>query len=138
MVGKAIKLYTSYFGNAKKLRAAGCAIISIARYNPKFIRDLNGWCVSIAPTAEMLSMAQEDYDREMKAILAKADAARFYAEFTKRAGRYDSVALCCYEKNINECHRKLVGEWLTAAGFKCAEFGVSRPVGPVTTQMELI
>jgi len=140
MEGKAIKLFTSYFGNQRKLRAAGCAIVSIARYNPKFIHDLDGWCVSVAPTSAMLSMSPEAYDREMRKILSKVDAGKIYSEITKRANGHEAVALCCYEKNSNECHRQLVARWLTSCGYECKEFGASaaRPTGPVTEQLNML
>lgn len=33
------------------------------------------------------------------------------------------VALVCYEKPTDFCHRHLVAEWLSADGFQCTEWG---------------
>ena len=32
------------------------------------------------------------------------------------------IALVCYEKSTDFCHRHLVAEWLRAAGYDCLEF----------------
>jgi len=119
-------LYTSYFGNSSKLRKEGIAIVSIARFNPKYMTDLAGWCLSVAPRAEMLRMSEEKYEREFLKILNDVDPGEIYHKVMEKAEGFDGVALCCYEKDINDCHRKTVGEWLTANGYACEEFGKSK------------
>ncbi len=138
MEGKAIKLYVSHFGKYKQLKAAGVAVVSIARFNPKWAKDLEGWCTSLAPTGDMIKLpVGEEYDRRFKEILAKRNPHTMYAEISKRNPRHEMVALCCYEKDWNECHRKLVAEWFTKAGYECSEFGMTVRKGPKVTQTEL-
>lgn len=127
MEGKAIKLYVSYFGNAKKLRAADCAIVSIARYNPRFLSNLDGWLKYVAPRGDMLKMSREDYDVEYAKILKRLDPRKVFSDAMKCAGSHQAVALCCYEKDWNDCHRQTVANWLKDHGIECEEFGLPQP-----------
>lgn len=39
------------------------------------------------------------------------------------------VALICYEKPEDFCHRHLVADWLTSSGFRCTEWQNSETIG---------
>lgn len=65
----------------------------------------------LAPTDELRAMP---FDKRWaikykKDVLAKLDA-KVIAE------KYDGKTLCCYEKDIDNCHRKIVAEWLVENG----------------------
>lgn len=120
-----MKIYTSYFANGKKLNMAGLRMIGIALYPPKWfygttIRD-------VAPSYSILkeTSSQEEYVNRFKnEILSKVDAKAF-VEKLETISKGKDVALCCYEKPDDFCHRHLVAEWLTAnLGIEVTEFGV--------------
>jgi hypothetical protein len=112
-------IVTSYFGNQKALRREGYTICSVARYDPE-------WCktdtklIQLAPTSDMLKMTDWNvYDAKYQEILKRVDL-----KFVKAIlSQYSKIALCCWEKNLNECHRKQAGEFLSAKlGIEIKEF----------------
>ncbi len=133
-----MELVTSYFGNQKALRKAGFKICSVARYNPKYCTidvDLK----MFAPTAQMLSMPLDEYDKLFQIILKKIDInfVRSYIRDLEKRG-YDKLALCCYEADVNDCHRKEVGEYLSIKLMQeIKEFGHFESKNPKTQQNKM-
>ena len=107
-----MKIYTSYFGNLKALGKAGIMPVSIARYSPKWF-DGPRYTV-VAPTSYMLSGAcsHEEYLVRYDEILKRLDASSVVASIDG-IGRGRDVALCCYEKPGDFCHRHLTARWLS-------------------------
>ena len=106
-----MEIYTSYFGNQKNLRKAGIMPIGIARWKPRFY---NGVCMySVAPTTYMLSdmCGQEEYVELYNEILRKRGAHNILNEINALAQGRD-VALLCYEKPGDFCHRHLLADYL--------------------------
>jgi len=135
-----MEIYTSYFGNVKKLRAAGVKMISISRFNPRYV-TVDADMKDFAPTAEMLKMSTADYDREYQKILESLDKVKvkdYFSKILPGAG-IKAVALCCYEKNIDECHWKKVMEYLNDLGYSVTEFGSAekKPAAPEATQQSM-
>lgn len=128
-----MKIYTSYFANIKNLEKEDIIPISIARYSPKWF--LGKRYTYAAPTSFMLSSqcSREQYLSMYKDILRKLNP-----EYLVNAIRYMSrgkdVALCCYEKPEEFCHRHLLAEWLTQNGYEVKEFKVKEEP---SIQMEL-
>ncbi|MCM1361744.1 MAG: DUF488 domain-containing protein [Clostridiales bacterium] len=116
-----MKIYTSYFGNLKKLYAAGIEPIGIARWQPKWFFGRN--MKHLAPTAYMLSdsCSQEDYVKLYGEILKHLDLEQLKRDF-ETIGH--DVALCCYEKPDDFCHRHLLAEYLNKNGWDVKEFGI--------------
>lgn len=108
-------IYTSYFSRVRELKKCGIQPIAISRGVPA------GWAErqikELAPTWQMLKMSDEDYNRCYEQILANVDRDKLVESFGGR-----DVALLCWEKDINECHRKRVGEWLREGGYEVEEF----------------
>lgn len=120
-----MKIYTSYFANGKKLKAAGVMMVGITLYPPKWFNGPN--LKIVAPTYALFNISDapdEIYNaRFRKEVLAKVSPQNFYQELQKMSGGHD-VALCCYEKPGDKCHRYLVGKWLEEQlGIKVIEFG---------------
>lgn len=112
---------TSYFANVKNL-PADAVPVCIARFN-RFFKGRR--YLDLAPTADMLNMSQEDYDKAFHAILAKLDPHKVAADLGPNA------VLLCYERPGEICHRRLVAEWLEAAlGIEIPEFGFDRAACP--------
>lgn len=117
-----MKIYTSYFGNSRKLSMANVMQIGIAIWKPKFF---NGPCMyNLAPTKYMLSdnCSREEYIRLYKQILAKLNAQDVFRQI-ERISKGQDVAICCYEKPGDFCHRHLFAEWFTKeTGIEVKEF----------------
>lgn len=122
-----MKIYTSYFANGKKLHNAGVLMIGIALYAPRWFTGPSLKMVS--PSNDILhnSKSQEDYEKRFKSeILANRDPNVFLSNIESLAKGKD-VALCCYEKPGDFCHRHLVAKWMNEKlGLQIEEFGVSK------------
>lgn len=121
-----MKVYTSYFANSANLRKQGIVMIGIALYPPKWF---DGKSVKlVAPSYDILknSTSTENYVERFKTeILAKRNAKQFF-EAIEFIGQGKDVALCCFEKPNEFCHRHLVAEWLKEQlGLEVEEFGIS-------------
>ena len=122
-----MKIYTSYFANGKKLHNAGVLMIGIALYAPRWFTGPSLKMVS--PSYDILhnSKDHDDYERRFfSEILEKRDPKVFLSNIEILAKGKD-VALCCYEKPGDFCHRHLVAKWMNEKlGLQIEEFGVSK------------
>ena len=108
-------IYTSYFGRLRDLTRNGIQPVAISRSVPAGFAGRR--IMELAPTWAMLKMSDEDYDRCYEKILERIDRDELVESFEGK-----DVALLCWEKDINECHRKRVGEWLREGGYEVEEF----------------
>ncbi len=131
-----MKIYTSYFANGAKLQKAGIMIIGIALYPPKWFNGMSNKYVS--PSWDILhnSKSKEDYAQRFDTeILARRDPKAFLTAIEKMSNGKD-VALCCFEKPDEFCHRHLVAKWLNEKlGLQIEEFGISH--NPVFAEQSL-
>ena len=121
-----MKIYTSYFGNLKKLAGANIAIINIARFKPRFVS-----CISLLEVAPSAYMVKGDITREQyislyeEKVLKKLNIEEFLNKISVLSGGKD-VALCCYEKPDDFCHRHLLSKWIKEkSGYEITEFGIT-------------
>lgn len=116
-----MKIYTSYFANSRALGKAGVLQISIARYSPKWFYGPR--YTDVAPTGYMLSSAcsHEEYLKKYDEILRRLNPEQVVGAIAGIANGRD-VALCCYEKPGDFCHRHLLAEWLTKNGYEIKEW----------------
>lgn len=134
-----MEIYTSYFGNFRALAKENVLMIGIARFPPRYF---NGESImELAPHASMLRMGESEYVKMFEGrILAKLnqdDIVRKIGEIAKRHG-CDKVALCCFEKPGEFCHRRLFAEWLKEkTGYEIKEFGYTEKKGPDVVQGSL-
>lgn len=123
---KAVKskmVYTTYFAKIKTL-PKNIQPISIALWPPR------GWVgvsyPKLAPTKSILlqykqNPSQKIYaERYRKEVLDKLDPQEVVRELKELAGGQD-VALVCFERSGQFCHRNLVRTWL-APWEPCAEW----------------
>lgn len=132
-----MKIYTSYFGNSRKLAASGIKSICIAVGKPRFF--FGPQMLNVAPTRYMISSAcqPEEYIRLYKGILSRLNAFQV-VEQIKQLSNGKDVALCCYEKPGDFCHRHLLAEWITEnTDIEIQEFGVVERKGPEYKQQSL-
>lgn len=116
-----MKIYTSYFANSKELSKAEVMPVSIARYSPKWFYGPR--IMVVAPTSYMLSEScgHEEYLRKYDEILRALDP-RSVVDMIESISNGRDVALCCYEKPGDFCHRHLLADWLTKNGYEVKEW----------------
>ena len=90
-----MKIYTSYFGNIRRLNEAGIFAVCVAIGKPKYLNLPQ--IINVAPTRYMLSDAcsYEEYLRLYDQILARQNAQQVVKQIEALSGGRD-VALCCY------------------------------------------
>ena len=119
-----MKIYTSYFANLKNLEKEDILPIGICCYPPKWFNGPN--LGAIAPTPDILEKCKSshaEYEKRYKAEVLSIfkDVSTLINKISYISGGKD-VALCCYEKPSDFCHRHLIAKWLTDNGFPCEEY----------------
>lgn len=115
-----MKIFTSYFGNVGTLKRCGIHPISIARWSP---RNWDGdRLIWLAPTPYMVKEAsREEYIRMYKAICQSVNIESLIRQLSS-IGDGKDVALLCYERPGQFCHRHMLAEYLTEHGIPVKEF----------------
>lgn len=132
-------LYTTYFANVKSLPPNTTAV-SICGRSPDWWNGLE--YKKFAPKWSFFSVWKETKDNDYyikhfrEEVLKQLDIIRTTTElqallpYEVRGKMTEAVwndenyhlALVCYEKPEDFCHRHLVSEWLNSAGFMCVEW----------------
>lgn len=115
-----MKIYTSYFGKTKTVKQAGilpvCIAVSIPRWYSGEVY------AKLMPTYAMLNMSEEAYRKRYFEILGRLSASDVVKELEELSKGKD-VAIMCYEKDSNRCHRNYVRNWLIEElGIEVEEF----------------
>lgn len=120
-----MKIYTSYFANLKNLEKEDILPIGICCYPPKWFNGPN--LGAIAPTPDILEKCKSshaEYEKRYRAEVLSIfkDVSTLINKISYISGGKD-VALCCYEKPSDFCHRHIVAKWLEEqAGIEVKEF----------------
>ena len=123
-----MKIYTSYFGAAKKLPKE-LTQISICLHPPRGYYGLE--YRRLAPTFDILEAwkrcpVEEDYVRNYNAkVLDKLNPETVYHQLEVLTDGNDCVLLC-YEVPSDFCHRHLVADWFKKAGYDVEEINVKK------------
>ena len=125
------KLYTTYLAklkNNKQLLSEDCVIAIIMRFPPFIPEDGSTIHVSeLSPKGTLLSEYKKDKDFEVfsnklwKQWQSNEEGAMDAIKNIEEALEHNDVCLVCCEKDINECHRKILGEYFKFAGFEWEE-----------------
>lgn len=116
-------IYTSYFAKLKKL-PDNIVPISICGKAPEWYKGLQ--FKTLAPKYDFFMKWKENHDNDYyikcfaEQITDKLNPHVIEAELYTLSNRRD-VALICYEKSSDFCHRHLVAKWLNDFGIKCEE-----------------
>jgi uncharacterized protein YeaO (DUF488 family) len=112
-------IYTSYFAFVPKL-PTDMLKMSIALFTPKWAK-IDGYLPHLTPTEKLLRSAKsgaipiaEAMQKYHAEILEKLSPTKVYDDLIKLMisnGKSD-LALLCYEKPGEICHRRFVAEWL--------------------------
>ena len=123
-------IYTSYFGNKKVFNNPNIFPVSIALYPPK---DFVGKSYrGLAPHPGTLRDWKRDhsianYERDYLALLGDLSQKEVVDQLMVLSGNFKNldylpdIALLCYERPGEFCHRHIVAEWLRNAGYEVEE-----------------
>ena len=104
-----MRITTSYFANLKEVHSQGLVPIAICAYPPKFFTGLNYY--KLSPRPEMLKMAPWQYKPLFAEMLNILNPDQVLKDLHTLAEGKD-IALICFEKPSDFCHRHLVAKWL--------------------------
>jgi uncharacterized protein (DUF488 family) len=109
-----MQIYTSYFGNLKNLEKHNIIAIGVCQFPPHWFKNPN--LISIAPTKDILFNCKSNHQEFIKRykseiISIQGDPQEFINRLNFISEGRD-VALCCFEKPNEFCHRHLIAEWL--------------------------
>ena len=121
-------IYTSYFGKLKSL-PKNIVPVAICGSLPEWYHG--AWYKKLAPTWKIWKHWNETHDeiryREtyFPIVLSKLNQDTVVQELNEFIRNYPlgtEIALICYEKPEDFCHRHLVAEWLQEAGYQVQEY----------------
>jgi len=132
-------IYTSYFAKIKQLENNNIIPISICGKAPEWYNGLqykklapkygffmewkknhdNDYYIKCFKEQVLDKLDAEDIVKELDNLLLHETAAIDYKGDCKEIPK---IALICYEKSSDFCHRHLVADWLNENGFKCEEW----------------
>lgn len=114
-----MKIYTSYFAKEKELKSKGVICVSICAFPPKWFNGVN--LIQVAPKNDILLDYKKDQDKDKYIrryyfeVLKNLDVESFIKEL-ERISQGKDIALCCYEKIGDFCHRHLLAKYLNIKG----------------------
>lgn len=121
-------IYTSYFAKLKSL-PDNIVPISICAKAPDWYKGLQ--YKKLAPKYDFFMKWKENHDNEefienyvaqvLKQLNPMKVVADLYYQLNAAPCSCD-IALICFEKPSDFCHRHLVADWLTKNGFTCEEY----------------
>lgn len=123
-------IYTSYFAKIKELERSNIIPISICGKVPDWYKGLQ--YKKLAPKYGFFMEWKKNHDNDyyiehfQAEVLDQLDATDVVLHFSRllygfNVGEND-IALICYEKPSDFCHRHLVAEWLKQNGYQCEEW----------------
>jgi hypothetical protein len=125
-------IYTTYFAKLRSLPKNITPIAICAKPVPGY---QGASYRGLAPHYSFYSKYKEDGDEDYftlcykDQVLRNLNPTRVVADLYYQAGKnyYDGdIALVCYEKATDFCHRHLVADWLRDNGFQCEEFNFTK------------
>ena len=118
-------IYTSYFAKLKELEKHNIIPISICGKTPDWYKGLQ--YKDLAPKYGLFMEWKKNHDNNYyiqcfnEQVLKNLNVENVIFQLYSLA-RAKDIALICYEKPSDFCHRHLVAEWLNQNGFKCEEW----------------
>ena len=119
-----MKIYTSYFAKLRSL-PENIVPISICGKAPDWYAGLQ--YKKLAPKYGFFIEWKKTHDNDYyiehfnSEVLDQLNAKTIYEELSKMSGGKD-IALICYEKPSDFCHRHLIAKWFTNHGIPCEEY----------------
>ena len=119
-----MKIYTSYFAKLKNL-PENIIPIAICSKSPEWYKGLE--YKKLSPKYSFFIEWKKTHDNNYyiehfnKEVLDLLDVNIILNELTELSNGND-IALICYEKSNDFCHRHLVANWLIKNGIQCEEY----------------
>ena len=111
------RIFTSYWANIQKVRAGDVIPVGISRFAPRFVTGVKTY-IALAPDKELLNWAKSgslnegQFSKLFSArILDKLNPQEVFNDL-RELGNGKDVAIVCYEKIPDWCHRHHVARWL--------------------------
>lgn len=107
-------IYTSYHAKYNGILKKGITPICISLYKPRFQKYLHHW-LELAPSKDILRIdisEQEGFDLYNKLFAEKLNSLDKDLIQQKINSIQGDIAICCYEKDYETCHRYDVASWL--------------------------
>ena len=111
-----MKIYTSYFAKVNELKNNGIVPVAICGGLPK---DYNGlWYKKLAPKWSWFQIWKETRDNDFyikcfkRDVLDKLTLDIVMYDLNLITNEASNIALICYEKPGDFCHRHLVAQWI--------------------------
>ena len=117
-------IYTSYFAQLRNL-PENIIPIAICGKSPDWYKGLE--YKKLAPKWSFFSKWKKNHDNDYyikhfnDEVLNKQDILIVYEELM-HLSNYQDIALICYEKPEDFCHRHLVASWFNKNGIECEEW----------------
>lgn len=121
-------IYTSYFAMLRNL-PENVIPISICGKAPEWYKGIQ--YKKLAPKYDFFMQYKEDgdeshyvkcYDERVTGILNADQVVKEIYSLLSEPDKEKDVALICYEKPGDFCHRHLVAKWLNEHGYECTEW----------------
>lgn len=118
-------IYTSYFAKLRSL-PENIVPISICGKAPSWYKGLQ--YKKLAPKYNFFKKWKENHDNAYytehfkEEVLDELDVSKVIYDLLNLSNN-KTIALICYEKPLDFCHRHLVSRWLNENGFKSEEWG---------------
>lgn len=118
-------IYTSYFAKLKELEKHNIIPISICGKAPDWFKGLQ--YKELTPKYGFFMEWKKNHDNDYyiqcfnDQVLKDLNIENVVFQLYSLA-RAKDIALICYEKPSDFCHRHLVAEWLKQNGFQCEEW----------------
>ena len=112
-----MNIHTSYFGNLQKIPGS-ILPVSIARFPPKWFKG--SVLKSLAPPEKLLWKAKQgkisegEYTRAYIHEIEKIFSPESLYKELLTTFTWENIALLCFEKKGEFCHRRVLAEWLSA------------------------
>lgn len=119
-------IYTTYFSMLRKL-PEGIVPIAICGKAPEWYKGLQ--YKKLAPQYGFFQEWKKTHDNDYymrrfcEQVLEPLNPDTVVSELLEMANSKD-IALVCYEKPTDFCHRHIVRQWLINSGFEAEEWGI--------------
>jgi uncharacterized protein (DUF488 family) len=123
-----MKIYTCYHAKKKNVEDLGIVPINISLYSPRYVKYEHHYRV-FSPNKETLSLEENEYIPVFKAYLATLNFKQVIKQL-ERIAKDRPIALMCYEKVGDFCHRHLVADWLNENGLEVKELEIKAIAKP--------
>lgn len=135
---KKMKLLTSYYGKAQKLRKENVLVVNIATKKPNWFFGIS--YEKLFPERGMLRLDEVEYTKRYEAILSRLPPMQVYRDLDMMMRNYgaSAVALVCWEKPEKFRHRHLVAKWFKEKlGMDVKEYDYNPRMERYITQLDL-